>query len=146
MKTGAFSGMVAYYNAIEMEMGSFFEDMQTKGQGFFCIRPFMGGLLTDRRIDRDQLPSTDRMRASSWDPAYERLTLLKAAFGETVDSWTSFAIKFVLCHPVVTSLIVGLNTPEQVDQVFDAADGNYPDHRIFDTALEIFRTHGIVSS
>ena len=146
MKTGAFSGMVAYYNVIEMEMASFFDDMQAKGQGFFCIRPFMAGLLTDRRADRAQLPEEDRMRKPSWDDAYVRRALIGSAFGDAIESWTTFAIKFALTHGVVTSLIVGLNTPEQVDQVLDAADGNYPDRRAFDLALDIFRQHGMVVS
>jgi aryl-alcohol dehydrogenase-like predicted oxidoreductase len=134
-----FSGMVAYYNPIEMEMAEFFPQMEAKGQGFFCIRPFMGGLLTDNRADRTQLPPDDRYHNSDWDGPYERLEMLKAALGDQGTSWTDFAIKFSLCHPIVTSLIVGLNSVEQVDGVLDAADGDYPDRSAFDKALEIFR-------
>ena len=144
LKTGAFSGMVAYYNLIEMEMAEFFPDLESQEQGFFCIRPFMAGLLTDRRADRSRLPEGDRFQDDRWTPAYERLDLLRSHFGDAVESWTQFAVKFALCHPVVTSLIVGLNSPEQVDQVLDAADGAYPPRRAFDSALEIFRVHGPV--
>lgn len=144
LKTGDFNGMVAYYNPIEMEMAEFFPDMQEKGQGFFCIRPFMAGLLADRRAERTQLPDGDRMLAATWDSAYERLEILKSAFGEDASRWTRFAIKFALIHPIVTSLIVGLNTPEQVDEVLDAVDGNYPDQEVFHKALEIYRQHGMV--
>ncbi len=146
LKTDTFSGMVAYYNPIEMEMAEFFSEMQAKGHGFFCIRPFMGGLLTDRRASRSQLPKGDRMFTDNWDHAYERLEMLKAAFAGEKESWTEFAIKFALIHPIVSSVIVGLNTPEQVDEVLDAADGNYPDQKIFQKALEIFNGHGLVSS
>ena len=146
MKTGTFKGMVAYYNLIEIEMGEFFSGMQAKGQGFFCIRPFMAGLLTDRRADRTQLPEGDRMLAESWGPAYERVEILKSAFDWDIGGWTRFAIQFALVHPIVTSLIVGLNTPEQVDEVLDAADGKYPDLKVFGKALEIFCRYGIVSN
>ncbi|MCZ6680677.1 MAG: aldo/keto reductase [Candidatus Poribacteria bacterium] len=146
MKTGDFRGMVAYYNPIEMEMAGFFEPMAAKGRGFFCIRPFMAGLLTDRRVDRRRLPADDRFGDERWDAAYDRLGTLQSALGEDVTSWTAFAIKFALCHPIVTSLIVGLNTPAQVDGVLDAADGNYPDLKVFDKALEIFRAQGPVSN
>ena len=145
-KTGDFSGMVAYYNAIEMEMAEYFDDMAARGEGFLCIRPFMAGLLTDRRADRSALPDDDRNRDERWDQAYARFELIKATFGDRVESWTSFAVKFALIHPVVTSLIVGLNTPEQVDQVLDAADGSYPDRRAFDAAQAIFREHGVVEA
>lgn len=146
LNTGIFSGMVAYYNLIEMEMAEFFPSMETQGQGFFCIRPFMAGLLTDSRVNRNQLPSDDRFQNQSWNAAYERLEILKVALGDGVASWTQFAIKFALCHPIVTSLIVGLNTPDQVDAVVDAADGHYPDRTLFAKALEIFRIHGPVTN
>ena len=146
IQTGLFKGMVAYYNPIEMEMAEFFSRMEASGQGFFCIRPFMGGLLTDHRTTRSQLPADDRFQDDRWDTAYERLEKLQAALGDVIGSWTDFAIKFSLCHPTVTSLIVGLNSVEQVDSVIDAANGDYPDRAIFDQALEIFQQEGIVSS
>ena len=101
----------------------------------------MGGLLTDPRADSDKLPPGDRMLDESWRPAYARLGLLREELGE-LGSLTAFAIKFALCHPIVTSLIVGLNTPEQVDELLDAADGDYPSRKVFDGALAIFRQHG----
>ena len=139
MKSDAFSGIVAYYNPIEMEMAEFFPQMETNGQGFFCIRPFMGGLLTDRRADRSQLPEDDRYHDADWDGPYERLEMLKATLGDQITSWTVFAIKFSLCHPIVTSLIVGMNSIAQVDGVLDAADGDYPERTVFDEALEVYR-------
>lgn len=142
LKTGDFSGVVGYYNLIEMEMAEFFPQMEAQGQGFFCIRPFLAGLLTDRRADRSQLPAGDRFQDDKWLAAYQRLDILRATLGDAVDSWTAFAIKFALCHPIVTSLIVGLNSVEQVDSVLDAADGVYPERQVFDKALEVFRTHG----
>jgi aryl-alcohol dehydrogenase-like predicted oxidoreductase len=144
LKTGHFAGMVAYYNLIEMEMAEFFPQMQAHGHGFFCIRPFMGGLLTDRRADRARLPTGDRFRETGWDAAYERFESLSSAFSDRVTSWTQFAIKFALSHPIVTSLIVGMNTPEQVDAVLDAADGDYPDRQVFEQAWDIFTAHGLV--
>ena len=146
IKGDVFSGMVAYYNPIEMEMAEFFPQMEAQGQGFFCIRPFMAGLLTDQRIGRSRLAAADRFQDERWDATYERLDLLKAAFGADITSWTAFAIKFALAHPIVTSLIVGLNSVAQVDGVLDAADGNYPDRTVFKKALDVFRTEGMISS
>ena len=145
LATGDFSGMVAYYNIIEMEMAEFFPAMETRNQGFFCIRPFMAGLLTDQRADRSRLVAGDRLADASNDAAYERLALLESSLNLQVESWTAFAVKFALIHPLVTSLIVGLNTPEQVDQVIDAADGQYPDRDLWNKALDLFRQHGMVT-
>ena len=143
--SGDFSGMVAYYNIIEMEMAEFFPAMETRHQGFFCIRPFMAGLLTDQRADRSRLKEGDRLADASNDAAYERLALLESSLELQVESWTAFAVKFALIHPLVTSLIVGLNTPEQVDQVIDAANGQYPDRDLWNKALDLFRQHGMVT-
>jgi aryl-alcohol dehydrogenase-like predicted oxidoreductase len=145
LMTGAFDGLVAYYNIIEMEMASKFDEMLDNGQSFLCIRPFMGGLLTDRRWKRETLPADDRMRDDKWNAAYGRLELLTAAFADQCDSLTAFAVKFALIHPVVTSLIVGLNSSAQVDEILDAANGDYPGRELFDEALEIFQQHGMAS-
>ena len=146
LKTGVFSGTAAYYNPIEMEMAEFFPELEARGQSVLCIRPFMAGLLTDPRVDRGRLPQDDRFQGQRWDAAYERLEMLKTALGSKVKSWTQFAIKFALSQRVVTSLIVGLNTPEQVDGVLDAADGDYPDQQVFDQVLDIFEANGPVSN
>ena len=144
LKTGAFSGMVAFYNLIEMEMAEFFPQMEEQGRGFFCIRPLMAGLLTDRRSARSLLPEGDRFRDGEWDAPYRRMAEIGSLFQGEIESWTSFAVKFALCHPIVTSLILGMNSPEQVDGIIDAADGNYPDRSVFDKVFTLFRerAHG----
>jgi aryl-alcohol dehydrogenase-like predicted oxidoreductase len=106
----------------------------------------MGGLLTNRRANRSQLPADDRFQKTRWDVAYKRLEALQTALGDEMSSWTDFAIKFSLCHPTVTSLIVGLNSVEQVDGVLDAVNGDYPDRTVFEKVLNIFQQEGIVWS
>ena len=142
LDTGDFGGMVAYYNLIEMEMAEFFPQMEDLGQGFICIRPFMAGLLTDRRGQRAQLPEDDRFRDSQWDNAYERFALIQSEFSEEVDSWTAFSIRFALAHPIIASLVVGLNSIEQVDAVIDAAEGVETEPSLFQRALRVFQEHG----
>ena len=139
LATGAFSGLVAYYNVVEMEMARFFPVLERSGGGFLCIRPFLAGLLTDRRADHHTLPDDDRMRAPEWDAAYERLAVLRKRLGPA--SMTRFAIRFALAHPIVASLIVGLNTVAQVDEVIDAA-AEPADRTVFDQALAIFEKLG----
>ena len=141
LAAGTFSGLVAYYNAIEMEMARFFPALERSGGGFLCIRPFLAGLLTDRRADRQALPADDRMRERTWDGAYDRLDVLR---DRTVpESMTRFAVRFALAHPIVSSLIVGLNTVAQVDEVIDAAS-EPADRALFEAALAIFEELGPV--
>ena len=112
-------------------MARFFPALERGGGGFLCIRPFLAGLLTDRRADRHILPGDDRMRARSWDGAYDRLAVLRERLAPA--SMTRFAIRFALAHPIVSSLIVGLNTVAQVDEVLDAA-AEPADRTVFDQA------------
>ena len=108
MKTGHFCRMVAYYRMIEMGMADYFDNVHVMvmGQGFVCIRPFRAGLLIDRRAGSPQLQEDDRNQDGQWDEAYDRFELVKTTFGNEVESWSTFAMKFALIHPVVTSLLI----------------------------------------
>jgi aryl-alcohol dehydrogenase-like predicted oxidoreductase len=143
LATGTFSGLVAYYNAVELEMARFFPALEQSGGGFLCIRPFLAGLLTDRRADREALPAGDRMLDPSWDAAYRRLAVLRERLQPP--SVTAFAVRFALAHPIVASMIVGLNTVEQVDEVIDAAAEPAP-RSAFDEALALFDDAGPVTT
>ena len=74
------------------------------------------------------------------------MALVQEAVGAQLESWTSFAVRFALIHPIVTSLIVGLNTPAQVDEVLDAAAGKGLERAACERAQEIFRARGMVAS
>jgi aryl-alcohol dehydrogenase-like predicted oxidoreductase len=121
LDTGKMQGLVAYYNLLEMEMYPLFDAVEQQGYGVIPIRPFLEGLLTDERIDPNRTPDGDRARDPSWAPRYALLDKAKAALGFEPESWTDFAIQFCLMEPRVTSLVVGLNSEAQVDQVCDAA-------------------------
>ena len=81
------------------------------------------------------------MRERSWDGAYDRLAVIRERLGPA--SITRFAVRFALAHPIVSSLIVGLNTVAQVDEVIDAA-AEPADRALFDAALAIFDELGPV--
>ncbi|MFP4562049.1 MAG: hypothetical protein ACLFRY_01955 [Spirochaetia bacterium] len=51
VESGDFSGLVAYFNALETEMFDLFPEMETSGMGFIGIRPFaVQFALSDSRI------------------------------------------------------------------------------------------------
>lgn len=120
LATGKMEGLVAYYNLLEMEMFPFLDDLEAQGYGFIGIRPFLEGMLTDARIDANKTPAGDRARDPNWAPRYALLDKAKQALGEEPASWTNFALQFCLADPRVTSVVVGLNSEKQVDEVCDA--------------------------
>lgn len=105
----------------------------------FDAAEFREGILTDKRKDRAKLPAGDPHLAATSDLAYRRFAALQHELGYEVCSWSDLAIKFSLAHPLFCSVIVSMNTVDQVESVLAAADGNYPD------AAFVERVHGIVS-
>ncbi len=140
VETGALDGLIAYYNLAEMEMADLFEDLASREMGFACIRPLYQGILTDARADQASLPAGDRFA----DAKYARDFAVRAKIAETFadevgGSMTGFAIRFALAAPIVASVVVGLNTPEQVDGIVAAADGEYPSMETVRAAQQLWR-------
>ena len=109
----------------------------------------MGGLLTDRRIDRHALPEDDRMREPTWDRAYDQLVEVRQAVAATerIDSWTDFALRFSTSDPTITSTVVGINSVEHLDRVIAAFDAPPPSAQLvsrLDAITDRFREeHGV---
>lgn len=122
LDTGQMQGLVVYYNLLEMEMYPLFDAVEQQGFGVIAIRPFLEGLLTDARIDPERTPEGDRARSPGWAERYRLLGKAREALGTEPESWTDFALQFCLADPRVTSLVVGLNSEAQVDQVCDAVE------------------------
>ena len=137
ISSSSFCGLIAYFNALETEMLDVFPAMEEARMGFIGIRPFAAGLLTDRRIDRDALPADDRFRDGQFDRFYDQLTKLRQALPDEPESWTEFAIRFSLAHPLIASTVVGINTPQQLHAVLTAVEGPVPDRSILDAAHSI---------
>jgi len=143
--SGRFSGIIAYYNAVEMEMADFFEELRARGMGFLCIRPFLAGLLTDKRSTWEALPEGDRMKQEEKRPWFDRTRAIEKLLGDRIRSWTEFALKFVLSDPLVTSAVVGINTVEQAEQVCALSDGEYPYRDAIPALLELYHREGAVT-
>ncbi|WP_159618734.1 aldo/keto reductase [Ruania rhizosphaerae] len=120
LETGVYGGTAHFLNALEPEALDLVAEQRGR-TGFFGIRPLLQGLLTDARIDRESLAKDDLKRGPAWDTRYEALARLRAAVAAP-DSWTSWAIRFALTPPQVSSLIVSARTPEQVESLVAAAE------------------------
>jgi aryl-alcohol dehydrogenase-like predicted oxidoreductase len=120
---GKLAGLIAYYNVIEMEMAEFFAELKDRNMGFIAIRPLYQGILTDERADRESLRPDDRLADAQHADDFARRAKVAEVFQEEIgNSMTSFAVRFALAHPLVASVVVGINTPEQAAGMVAAAD------------------------
>lgn len=122
VESGDFSGLVAYFDALETEMIDLFPKMESAGMGFIGIRPLAAGLLTDRRVNRDALPEGDRMKDAQFDRFYDQLAKLQEELAQEPKSWTSFALRFALSDPRIASTVVSINNSEQLRGAVEAVE------------------------
>ncbi|MDZ7802162.1 MAG: aldo/keto reductase [Trueperaceae bacterium] len=149
--SGAFEGVVAYFDLLETEMLDLFPDMRQRGMGFIGIRPLLAGLLTDPRIDREGLPQDDPKREPLWDRAYDHLSevrgLLAEEQGLQIGSWTDFALRFSLCDPLIATTVVSINDPDRLAEAIRAVEGPKPDpalaHRVHEITTRYRREFGV---
>lgn len=120
--------LIAYYNPLEMEMASLFAELDHSKRGFLTIRPLMEGILTDRYTDQASLPADHRLAKPSYAEHFATRDALARAFPEaTADGMTRFAMRFPLLYPGCASVIVGINTEEQADELAGMVEGISPD-------------------
>lgn len=118
LATGLFGGMIAYCNAIEMDYLEVLPELEAAGRGFLAIRPLAAGVLTDKRSGWAALPEGDRLKIDGFREHFRRRAAIEATFGDEIGaSMSRFAIRFPLFSPVCASVVVGLNTPAQVEEI-----------------------------
>jgi len=140
IETGNFAGVIAYYNPIEMEMAELFPEMERRGMGFLAIRPLYQGILTDAR-DPARMTAEDRFSAPTFARDLARRARIAETFAAEIGgSMTGFAIRFALSSPLVGSVIVGLNSPDQVAGVAAAVEGDLPDPSLVARAFDLWKS------
>jgi aryl-alcohol dehydrogenase-like predicted oxidoreductase len=125
--SNCFKALLLYYSMLDTTLQPSIDKMREKGMSVLGYRPFCGGQLVTKRANRNAMPAGDRMGGEKSVQRLAKRDDLLAAAGITTDDLTAMAVKFCLASPNVTSLITGMNTPEQVKAVCAAADGKYPD-------------------
>lgn len=139
--TGAFSGLIGFYNPIEMEMQPLFAELDRRDMGFLCIRPLYQGILTDGRDSIDALPDGHSLKKPETAPGFARRRAVAAAFADEIgDSMTRFALRFPLWSKTVASVIAGLNTEAQVLQAVGYLDDVAPRPEMTERALRLWRS------
>lgn len=118
--------LVAYYNPLEMEMSPVIDRLAADGRGFLAIRPLFEGVLTDRFTDHAAVPNDHRLAAEKYADAFAQRARIARAVPEAQASMTRFAVRFPLMSANCASVVVGLNTEAQVDEICSYAQGVSP--------------------
>lgn len=119
--------LIAYYNPIEMEMSPLIGDLAAKGRGFLAIRPLYEGVLTDRFSQLSDVPAGHRLAHPKYAPAFARRAAIARSVPLAAQSMTRFAIRFPLFNASCASVVVGLSSTEQVQQICTMANDTQPD-------------------
>jgi aryl-alcohol dehydrogenase-like predicted oxidoreductase len=115
--------LIAYYNALETEMSPVIDSLERDGRGFVAIRPLFEGVLTDRFSNHAEVPPDHRLAAPKYAPAFAARQCISEAVPEASASMTRFGVRFPLMSPHCASVVVGLTSAAQVDQICDLVQG-----------------------
>lgn len=143
IETGAFNGLIAYYNPLEMEMAALFPDLEKRDMSFLAIRPLFEGVLTDKRESWNSLPDDDRLKVEKSREAFSRRAAIATEFSDIIEqeggSMTRFALRFPLYSSATASVVTGLNSPEQVESVVRQLDGVEIRPEVVQRALKLWQ-------
>lgn len=144
VESGLFDFAVTSFNLLQMDMAEYAPVLEEKDVTLFPIQPLDGGLLTDKRLNRDQLPGNDRFNKQRFDSKYSLLEQMVSEFEDEIgeSSITNFALRFALSLQGVPSIITSMNTVNHVKGTLSAVEKPRFDSNILDRALKIWLKHG----
>lgn len=119
--------MIAYYNPLEMEMSPIIDTLSEDRRSFLAIRPLFEGVLTDRFTAHSDVPTGHRLANDKYAEAFAARERLAQAIPEAASGMTRFAIRFPLLSANCASVIVGLNSEDQVNEICDYVEDVAPD-------------------
>ena len=119
--------LIAYYNPLEMEMSPVIERLAAEKRGFLAIRPLYEGVLTDRFESLRDVPDGHRLADEKYSRAFRAREKLVNLIPEANRGMTRFAIRFPLLSANCASVVVGLNSEAQVNEICNYAEAVMPD-------------------
>jgi aryl-alcohol dehydrogenase-like predicted oxidoreductase len=141
LATKRFTGLLGYYNPLTMELTEFFPEMDKQGLGFIAIRPYYEGLLTDKRPTLASLPPDDRLHVYDTTELFRMRDAVAATFRDEIDgSMTRFALKFPLYSHLTASVVVGLNTEQQVHDAVEMVGQVVPRPDLIERAFSLWKS------
>ncbi len=97
------------------------------GRGFLAIRPLYEGVFTDRYATHEDVPTGHRLAKEKYAEAFDARQKLAKDIPEAAAGMTRFAIRFPLMSANCASVIVGLNSEQQVAEICAHVNGVAPD-------------------
>lgn len=124
------------------------EDAENYGVGIVVRSPLAHGLLTEAGVTRERFEAGDH-RSRRWSGAAlearkRQAAGLAAVWTQKTPSLTSFALRFALSSPLVSSAIIGPRTPAQVRELVRAVhDGNRLDASLLERTSQVAAVLGV---
>jgi aryl-alcohol dehydrogenase-like predicted oxidoreductase len=141
IETGHFAGMIAVCNLARLDFGALYGELEKRGMGLLGFSPLQGGSLTDRYDRYPAGASDDRRSSEFYHKEYQKRRRIIDFFGDEIGpSLTSFSLRALLSTPVMGSLITGMSTADQVDEIVSALEGPALPADTFERAVALWRT------
>ncbi len=136
--SGHFSGMISVCNLARLDYGALYSELERRNMGLLGFSPLQGGMLTDRH-EHHPTDRGDRRSGGKYAKEYAKRQRIVEFFSEEIgSSMTSFALRALLSTPVMGSLITGMSTVEQVDEIVAALEAPALSPDVFERAVALW--------
>lgn len=127
IESGVWEVIQLAYNLMEQRQAELFSLAQQHGVGIMVRSALFKGILTDKgRNLHPELRAVEEYRQ-----------LFNELLSGKAPTLSDLATKFVLSHPEVSSVLVGIDRMEYLQQALAVADGNYLDPKTMSRASEL---------
>ena len=127
IESGVWNVVQVAYNLMDQRQGELFCLANQQGVGIVVRSVLLKGILTDR--GRNLHPKLKAVQ--------QHRRLYYELLGERAPTLSDLATRFVLSQRGVSSVLVGIDSPEYLDKALMAADGSYLDEGMLARAREL---------
>jgi aryl-alcohol dehydrogenase-like predicted oxidoreductase len=128
MQETGISTLMLTYNILDQSMAQeVMPAAQANGIGVFARQPLTSGLLSGQLTPDTIFAENDyrqTWRREKFLTDLQRVEAIKVMVGDAAPTLPQAALKFILAHPAVSSVIPGMMTPVQVDDGIAASGGD----------------------
>ena len=116
-KSPGMCGVVGFFNMMEHHLHPLLPALRASGRSLLAMRPFCGGILTQKRPSWAALPDGDRLKLPAMRAPFAQREELGRLFADVAEPFETIALRYVLSFPETATCIVGLDSPGQVRRV-----------------------------
>lgn len=115
LEIGFWKAIQLPFNLLDQRQSAYFEEAKGKGVGIFVRSVLMRGLLTDKAFNLH--PALRSVQ--------DHIHLYKQLFNIDIKSLAQLATKFVATYDEISSVLVGIDKTEYLQEALQNFDGNY---------------------